>query len=157
MSTGEVWEKIAMEIDLKDVTVELILTHSDGRHCLEQSLAKLDFNHSTYKYKSFSDQKKTTMLVSKEIVMSDTRIGGICMKQLIYFVEKHTAYPIPSNKNNKYATLSSPELKARNSVVAVVVVVSFSHLRLLLQSHESMFNQILQKASMGEGNSRLLK
>ena len=65
-----------------------------------------------------------------------------------------------------YLVFSSHELKAQMSIsdylssdvcLSVRLSVNFSHFRLLLQNHSANFNQIWHNASLGEGNSSLLK
>lgn len=66
-----------MEIGLNNVTVELLMVHEQGPDCPESSLARMDYNNSTLKFDSYSDQSKDVDLVSHEIVAYDTRYRGM--------------------------------------------------------------------------------
>jgi vacuolar protein sorting-associated protein 13D len=67
---------ISFAVDLNNVTVELLTSHKLDSSQPEVSLAKLDFIRSRLSYDLFSDQSKETDLVSKEILISDTRFRG---------------------------------------------------------------------------------
>ena len=73
--SGDVWKSVSLEIQLTNVTVELLTSCTLPSHS-QQSLARLDFIRSRFSFESFSDQSKDVDLVSHEIVVSDTRFKG---------------------------------------------------------------------------------
>ena len=75
--SGEVWKGMSINIDLVNVTVELLVAH-EAPDCPEASLARLDFNKSRLMYESYSDGSKDIDLVSHEILTHDTRYRGRC-------------------------------------------------------------------------------
>ncbi len=75
--TGEVWKVISINLDLENVGIELLNSHSsdlvEGANMSAQKdpLAHLAFLKSTLIYESFSDQSKMIDLVSSEILVID--------------------------------------------------------------------------------------
>ena len=79
--SGEVWKGMKINIDLVNVTVELVVAH-EAVDCPEASLARLDFNKSRLMYESYSDGSKDIDLVSHEIIAHDTRYrGGLILEK----------------------------------------------------------------------------
>ncbi|XP_053397933.1 intermembrane lipid transfer protein VPS13D-like isoform X2 [Mercenaria mercenaria] len=77
--SGDVWTMISMAVDLNNVTLELLTSHKLEPTQPEVSLAKLDFIRSRLSYDLFSDQSKETNLVSKEILVHDTRFRDMAI------------------------------------------------------------------------------
>jgi len=77
--TGEVWKVICINLDLENVGIELLNSHSSNIAASHKAnlglqkdpLAHLAFLKSTLIYESFSDQSKLIDLVSSEILVID--------------------------------------------------------------------------------------
>ena len=85
----------------------------------------------------------------------------VCQNYM-YNIERSDLIERISKLNSKFLLFSSPEPKAQVSfsdqfVLSVVIVENFSHFHLLLQNHQTNFNQTWHKASFGEGDSYLFK
>ena len=73
--SGQVWTNISLNIDLVNVTVELL--HSQLlEDTPEQSLGKIDLFQSKLSIETFSDGSKSIDLTSHAIRASDTRWKG---------------------------------------------------------------------------------
>ncbi|XP_022090239.1 vacuolar protein sorting-associated protein 13D-like isoform X2 [Acanthaster planci] len=70
--SGRVWTSISLNVQLVNVTLELLFSHQQGP-TPERSLGKFDFIESRFSFESFSDTTKTIDLVSHAIRASDTR------------------------------------------------------------------------------------
>ncbi|CAH1239855.1 VPS13D [Branchiostoma lanceolatum] len=70
--SGNVWTGMSIQIDLVNVSIELLLSHAQ-QDKPAQSLARFEFIRSKLSYESFSDQSKDVDLVSHAIVAHDTR------------------------------------------------------------------------------------
>ncbi|XP_036356919.1 vacuolar protein sorting-associated protein 13D isoform X3 [Octopus sinensis] len=68
--SGSVWTNMLMEIDLRNITVELLF---DWQNTSQDSLARFDFIHSNLLVKTRSNGTKDVDLVSHEIRAVDTR------------------------------------------------------------------------------------
>lgn len=75
MLSGEVWKGMSINLDLDNVTVELLIAHQ-SQGCEEASLACLEFIRSRLMFDSYSDQSKDIDLVSHAIKAHDTRYRG---------------------------------------------------------------------------------
>ncbi len=73
--SGQVWTNISLNIDLVNVTVELVNSHQQGSSP-QQSLGQFDFIQSKLSIETFSDGSKTIDLTSHAIRASDTRWKG---------------------------------------------------------------------------------
>ena len=98
---------------------------------------------------SFSHYKKNSLLFN---IHSTEKTTGVAF--LSFW---HISYCIISSPTPKVQVSFLIEICPLSFVVVVVVVVNFSHFHLLLQNHWTNFNQTWPKASLGEGNSSLLK
>uniref|UniRef100_T1J4D0 UBA domain-containing protein n=1 Tax=Strigamia maritima TaxID=126957 RepID=T1J4D0_STRMM len=72
-SVGEVWICTSFNIDLENVTLELLQSKARSPEEAESSLAKVDFLKCRFIYERYSDSFKNIDLVSQEILISDTR------------------------------------------------------------------------------------
>ncbi|GAB1600262.1 intermembrane lipid transfer protein VPS13D [Argonauta hians] len=68
--SGSVWTNMLMDIDLRNITVELLF---DWQNTSQDSLARFDFIHSNLLVKTRSNGTKDVDLVSHEIRVFDTR------------------------------------------------------------------------------------
>ena len=75
MLSGQVWTNISLNIDLVNVTVELLDCHQTDASP-EQSLGQFDFIQSKLSIETYSDGSKTIDLTSHAIRASDTRWKG---------------------------------------------------------------------------------
>ncbi|XP_014665862.1 PREDICTED: vacuolar protein sorting-associated protein 13D-like [Priapulus caudatus] len=71
--SGEVWTKTSLHMELVNVTVALVMQHTEPSELPRAALAQLDFIKSKLSYESYSDNSKDIDLVSTEILVSDTR------------------------------------------------------------------------------------
>ena len=75
------WTTTFMDMELQDVTVDLVNQHEVLPHQAVSGLARINFIKSRLVYESFSDFSKDVDLVSQEILLTDTRYNDLPANQ----------------------------------------------------------------------------
>ena len=75
------WTTTFMDMELQNVTVDLVNHHELPPHQPQSGLARINFIKSRLVYESFSDFSKDVDLVSQEILLTDTRFSGLPANQ----------------------------------------------------------------------------
>ena len=75
------WTTTFMDMELQDVTVDLVNHHELPPHQQQSGLARINFIKSRLVYESFSDFSKDVDLVSQEILLADTRFNDLPANQ----------------------------------------------------------------------------
>ena len=75
------WTTTFMDMELQDVTVDLVNCHEELPHQMMSGLARINFIKSRLVYESFSDFSKDVDLVSQEILLTDTRYSDLPANQ----------------------------------------------------------------------------
>ena len=71
--SNEVWTTTFMDIELQNVTMDLVELHCNPPETTDSGLARINFIKSRLVYESFCDFSKDVDLVSQEILLTDTR------------------------------------------------------------------------------------
>merc|ERR1719232_1634655 len=79
--TESLWTTTFMDMELQDVTVDLVNNHEVLPHQPVSGLARINFIKSRLVYESFSDFSKDVDLVSQEILLTDTRYTDLPANQ----------------------------------------------------------------------------
>ena len=75
------WTTTFMDMELQNVTVDLVNHHELPPQQQQSGLARINFIKSRLVYESFSDFSKDVDLVSQEILLTDTRFTGLPANQ----------------------------------------------------------------------------
>ena len=102
LDQDQLWTTMFMDIELQNVSVDLVNSHANPPTSLESPLARVNFIKSRLVYESFSDASKDVDLVSQEILLLDTRFTDF-----------------PANKRaNVYASILQPmHMEERTSLL----------------------------------------